>query len=457
MRLLLTGTMLLSFFSATALAEQNIGIDKQGNRYVKGEMLVRVRSRASLERFLETSQGTLSSMAERKIVLSTPKGNWYKVKVDPSLEQHSVFSESLANDGVEFAEPNFIYTVSIGPRPPSDGPAAPGPDIKPAPSLPTTPIDDPDMGQLYGMKKIGAPEAWKTTTGSHDVIVADIDTGIDYNHVDLANNLWRNPKEIAGNKVDDDNNGYVDDVVGFNFRDKNATPWDDNEHGSHTAGTIAATGDNGVGVTGVAKTASIMGLRFLGGSDGSGTLEDAILAIDYATKNGASIMSNSWGGGGFSQAMFDSIKRADEAGILFVAAAGNESANNDTKPSYPASYKLPNVLTVAATDDVDGMAYFSNYGLTSVHLGAPGVKTYSTIPGNKYAPLSGTSMATPHVSGAAVLIKSQYPALKAKEIKDLLLQSVEQVSSLKNKTTTGGRLNVAKAMELAKELYGSSL
>jgi subtilisin family serine protease len=286
------------------------------------------------------------------------------------------------------------------------------------------------------------------------VVVADIDTGVDYNHQDLINNMWRNPGEIAGDGIDNDSNGFVDDIVGWDFRDKDARPFDDNSHGSHTSGTIAATGGNGIGVSGVAQQASIMGLRFLGGSQGSGTLEDAIKAIDYATENGAQIMSNSWGGGGFSQAMFDAISRANDKGILFVAAAGNSGSDNDKKAQYPANYELPNVLTVAATDSADKLASFSCYGLKSVHIAAPGVKILSTTPGSKYASLSGTSMATPHVTGAAVLLKAAYPNLKAKELKDVLLQSVEELVSLKGKVSTGGRLNIAKAFAISRSLYG---
>jgi subtilisin family serine protease len=199
-----------------------------------------------------------------------------------------------------------------------------------------------------------------------------------------------------------------------------------------------------------------MALRFLGGSQGSGSLEDAIKAIDYATENGAQIMSNSWGGGGYSQAMFDAISRANDKGILFVAAAGNSGTDNDSKPQYPASYQLPNVLTVAATDSADKLASFSCYGVKAVHLAAPGVKILSTTPGDKYASLSGTSMAAPHVTGAAVLLKTAYPKMKAKELKAVLMDSVEQLSALEGKVSTGGRLNISKAFAISKAMFGES-
>ena len=197
-----------------------------------------------------------------------------------------------------------------------------------------------------------------------------------------------------------------------------------------------------------------MALRFLGGAEGSGSLEDAIKAIEYATDNGATIMSNSWGGGGYSQAMFDAISRANDKGILFIAAAGNSGSDNDKKAQYPANYKLPNVLTIAATDSADKLASFSCFGATTVHMAAPGVKILSTVPGDKYNSLSGTSMATPHVTGAAVLLKSVYPNMKARELKAALLESVEKLPSLSGKVTTGGRLNISRALAVAKAQYG---
>lgn len=447
-------TLLSLVAASSAYAEKKIAYTPEGVPYVKGEMIVKTRSGAALERFLANTAPTLESLTDRHPIAVTSEGAWYKVQVNTQLETESVMTESVGIDGVLYAEPNYIYHTSIGPINPK--PTQPkAPDMKVPPALPNPPMPDPDLSKLYGLSKIHVSDAWKTSSGSKKVIVADIDTGIDYNHVDLMNNLWKNPGEIPGNGIDDDHNGVVDDTIGYNYRDKSSLPFDDNEHGSHTAGTIAATGGNGIGISGVSQSASIMALRFLGGSDGSGTLEDALLCIQYATQNGAMIMSNSWGGGGYSQAMYDAIKAAGDKGILFVAAAGNESNNNDSKASYPASYDLPNVISVAATDSGDGMAYFSNYGLKTVHLGAPGVGIYSTIPGNKYAAFDGTSMATPHVSGAAALIKAAFPKLEAKEIKALLLDSVDAVASLSGKTITGGRLNVGKAMALAQERYGS--
>lgn len=326
---------------------------------------------------------------------------------------------SLKNDPtVAYAEPDYIITAS---------------DTIP---------NDPSYTKLYGMTKISAPAAWSRFTGSKNVVVGIIDSGVDYTHTDLANNIWTNPGEIANNGIDDDGNGYVDDIHGWNFVTKTNAPMDDNGHGTHVAGTIGAVGNNGIGVVGVAWNTQIAALKFLN-SEGEGYTSDAILAVKYATKMGFDVTNNSWGGGSFSQSLQDAI--AAYKGV-FTAAAGNNGRNNDTRASYPANYNCNNIISIAATTSSDGRASYSNYGATSVDLGAPGDAIYSTYPNNSYATLSGTSMATPHVSGAAALIKSYYPGLTTAQIKTIILSNVDAVSSLKGKTVTGGRLNVAKCL-----------
>lgn len=331
-------------------------------------------------------------------------------------------------DAVEYIEPNFIYRAF---------------------DLPQALPNDPDFSKLWGMKNDGqpdksgragvvgadiqAPEAWAISTGSKNVVVAVIDTGVDYTHPDLVGNVWSDPANPA--------------VHGFNAITGALNPMDDHSHGTHCSGSIAASGDNGVGVAGVTWNASIMGVKFLS-AQGGGTLADAIKAIDWATKNGAQIMSNSWGGGGFSQALLDSIIRAKDKGILFIAAAGNDSSNNDSSKSYPASYDVDNVISVAASNNVDALAYFSNYGANSVHLAAPGENIYSTIPtalasgGVAYDTFSGTSMATPHVSGAAALLLGKEPSLSYAEVKARLLSSTDKSRGLRGKTASMGRLNI---------------
>ncbi len=248
---------------------------------------------------------------------------------------------------------------------------------------------------------------------------------MDYNHPDLKDNMWTKPGTT--------------NVHGYNAITNTENPMDDHSHGTHCAGTIGGTGDNGVGVAGVNWNASIMGVKFLSAS-GGGSLADAIKAIDWATNNGAQIMSNSWGGGGFSQALADSIKRATDKGILFIAAAGNDGRNNDSSATYPANY--PGVIAVAASNNVDGMAGFSNYGLRTVHLMAPGENIFSTVKGGGYATYSGTSMATPHVSGAVALLLSHEPSLTPEQVKARLMRTSDKLKSFRNKLISAGRLNV---------------
>ena len=290
---------------------------------------------------------------------------------------------------------------------------------------------------------IDAPEAWDLSTGSPGVTVAVIDSGIDLGHPDLAPNLFQNAGEIAANDIDDDRNGFVDDVTGWDFFDSDATPNDENGHGTHVAGTVAARGNDGVGVTGVAWATSILPLRSLG-PDGSGNVSDTIRAYSYAAEAGAEIINLSLGGDSSSRTEREAI--ASAAGVLFVAAAGNDGADNDTTASYPCNYDLPNVVCVAATDRSDGLAGFSNFGGQTVDLAAPGVAIASTYLDGKYALLDGTSMATPHVSGVAALLFALDPALSMMDARSALLTTVDPVGSLAGRTVTGGRLNAANAL-----------
>ncbi len=292
---------------------------------------------------------------------------------------------------------------------------------------------------------IDASQAWNYGTTS-SVVVAVIDTGVDYTHTDLAANIWTNTREIAGNGVDDDRNGYADDIRGWNFVTETNNPMDDNGHGTHVAGTIGAVGNNGIGISGLAWNIKIMALKFMD-ANGSGMLSDAVAAIDYARVNGAKIINASWGGGGFSTALQSAITRFQNAGGIFVAAAGNEGANNATTASYPANYA--GVISVAASTSSDTLASFSNYG-TNVDIAAPGQNILSTIPGNRYASYSGTSMAAPHVAGALALLWGQSPALTATQLVSAVLSNTDAV--LTNRTQYG-RLNVGKA---AAALAGTS-
>ncbi len=311
-----------------------------------------------------------------------------------------------------------------------------------------------NTGQFSGVfdADIDAPEAWNYTTGSHSVVVGVIDTGVDYTHPDLGPNIWINPGEVASNGYDDDGNGYVDDVFGYDFANDDSDPFDDNGHGTHVAGTIGASGNNALGVVGVNWNVSIMALKFLEAS-GAGYTSSAVEAIYYATMmrqwgNNVRLTNNSWGGVGYSQSLRNAIVASADADMLFVAAAGNESSNNDKHGHYPSSYNIANIISVAATDNQNQLAGFSNYGAKNVDIAAPGVEILSTMPSAEYDFLSGTSMATPHVAGVAALGWSLIPTASFADIRNALLDGVDPVNSLALYTATGGGLNAVRTLQL---------
>ncbi len=335
--------------------------------------------------------------------------------------------------------------------------------IEPDRALSTLAIpNDASFGTLWGLNNSGrspgvgnsdinAPEAWETTTGSRSVVVAVIDSGVDYTHPDLAANVWTNPREVAGDGIDNDANGFVDDVRGWDFANADADPMDDDGHGTHVSGTIGAVGNNAIGVTGVNWRVSIMGLKFLD-AEGNGYTSDAVAAVKYATRMrrdfGANVVAinASWGGETRSTALANAIAAAGRAGILFVTAAGNESSNNDRTPSYPANLSDDSVIAVAATNHSNRLAAFSNYGSTTVDLAAPGVGILSTVPGGGYASFSGTSMATPYVTGTVALMAAANPRATAAEIRSALLATVTPAAALSGKVATGGLLDAAAAV-----------
>ena len=308
-----------------------------------------------------------------------------------------------------------------------------------------------NSGQRGGKEgaDISAPLAWATTTGSEEVVVAVLDTGVDYNHEDLKPNMWTRPASMEA--YQDADLGSVDDEYGFNAVENASDPMDDNGHGTHCAGIIGAEGENDLGIAGVNWKVRIMPLKFMN-AGGSGTTKDAIEAINYAInrkKAGVNvrIISASWGSTQRSRALEDVIRKAYEADILFVAAAGNSSVSNDRTPHFPSSYNVPNVVSVAALDRNDQLAKFSNWGAKSVAIGAPGVDILSTWLGNAYEEKSGTSMATPVVAGVAALIVAEHQGMSVDDVRKKLLASTDPIVALKGKTVTGGRINAAKALE----------
>ena len=295
---------------------------------------------------------------------------------------------------------------------------------------------------------LDAIEAWKTTKGSEDVVVAVLDSGVDYTHEDLVNNMWVRPANIP--EYQDDELGTVNDINGFNADDKQGDPMDDNGHGTHCAGIIGAEGDNGIGVSGINQHVKIMPLKFLGRM-GNGSTAAAIEAINYVVdrkQHGVNvrIISASWGSNSNSKALEDAIRAAGDAGILFVAAAGNDGSNNDRWPHYPSNYNLPNLISVAALDRNDTLASFSNFGIKSVQVAAPGKAILSTWLGDGYREASGTSMATPYVSGVAALVIATEPSISMAELRKRILSTVDKLPALDGKVSSGGRICAANAL-----------
>ncbi len=304
-----------------------------------------------------------------------------------------------------------------------------------------------ENGGLAGAD-ISAMRAWSVTRGSDQVVVAVIDSGVDYTHPDLTKNIWTRPEIIKA--YEDDDLGAVDDQHGFNLVDDDGDPMDENGHGTHCAGIIGAEGGNGIGIAGVNWNVKIMPLRFMDG-DGAGTTKDAIEAINYVIDRkragvNVRIISASWGSNTRSRALEDVIRKAYDEGILFVAAAGNASSDNDATPHYPSSYNLGNIVSVAATTRNDQLASFSNYGAKSVQVAAPGEEILSTWLEHGFTEKKGTSMATPFVAGVAALVLSQNPKMSVDDLRVRLLKSVDPIPSLKGKVSSGGRINAAKAV-----------
>lgn len=427
--------------------------------FVDGEVLVKFTEGISTQA-VETALAQIG--AETVQMLEFIGVHHLKLTTDKAVKK--AMQEFSELDNVVYAEPNYIYTTARTPN-------------------------DPKFSQLWGLENSGqtgglagadisALGAWDRTTGSQEVVVGVIDTGIDFTHEDLAANIYTNPGEDAwanpndpssGNRRDDDGNGKIDDWKGWNFISRTNNAYDDNMHGTHCAGTIGGVGNNGLGLVGVNWTVKMMPLKFLD-RNGTGSSTNAIEAIKYAADMGVDILSNSWGGGGYSESMESAIQYANDRGVLFVAAAGNDGTDNDAIPHYPSNYAIANIIAVAASDhgdkralwgsgggDDDGCGFVcsnavaavpgSNYGKTTVDLAAPGKDILSTVPGNSYASLSGTSMATPHVAGAAALLLTANPGLTIGELKSALFNTVDPLDDFTNKLVTGGRLNAAAAVQ----------
>ncbi len=402
--------------------------------YKEGYLLVRFTEQGTTAAANSTRQAVLNAVGGGSIVkMYSSIPGLALVKLPTGANTLTSQAKFRTTAGVAYAEPDYIGKFAGVPN-------------------------DTRFGELWGMNNTGqnggtadadidAPEAWNLTTGGTEVIVSICDSGLDYTHPDLAANVWVNLAEENGRAgVDDDNNGYIDDIHGYDFASGDAEPDDNVGHGTHVAGTVGAVGNNGKGVAGVNWSVRLMACKI---GDVNGILiSDVIEGIQYSIDMGAKVMNHSWGGYGFSQALYDAIVNSQAAGLLFVAAAGNEYNDNDTFPAYPASYDIDNIISVLATNSLDQKADFSNWGQITVDIGAPGVDILSTVPGGSYEAWDGTSMASPHVAGAVALVWSSAPTLTAAEIKQALLSTVDKKSSLNGLSATGGRLNLVNALQV---------
>lgn len=331
-------------------------------------------------------------------------------------------------------------------------------------------LNDPAMKFKWGMNgssmaDIMTNHAWKISRGSKGIVVAIIDTGIDKDHADLKNNLWTNPGESgkdslgrdkATNGVDDDNNGYIDDVHGWNFVSNDHSLKDNHGHGTHVAGIVGAEGGNGIGISGVAPKVSLMVLKYYDPkAQNNNNLANTIKAIKYANRMGAHIINYSGGGLDFSRAEYNAVKEARDKGILFVAAAGNERSNSDVHKYYPADYNLDNIISVTALDPSAKVLNSSNYGKNTVHIAAPGENIFSTLPGNSYGKMTGTSQATAYVTGVAALILANNDGFKYGDIRRKILATSDEMPGLRQKTKTSGKLNAWAALAMQPSISAS--
>ncbi len=416
------------------------------------EVLVRFKPGISLERIRQIASANNDRLTDE---IESVGGLSVIDDLDNADSRSVADQYSAMSDTVAYAEPNYQIKLDdpIQKDIPNDLVFRESGTFQP---------NDPQFGDQWALNNLGqdggkqradidALQAWTKTKGSSDVVVAVLDSGVDFTHVDLRENMWFRPENVPA--YTDDELGSFNDINGFNGTDKIADPMDDNGHGTHCAGIIGAEGDNGEGIAGINWHVKIMPLKFLG-RGGFGSTDDAIEAINYAIdrkKHGVNIriISASWGSNSKSKALEDTIRAAGEAGILFVAAAGNDGSNNDSRPHYPSNYDLPNVISVAALDRNDAIASFSNFGVKTVHVAAPGKDILSTWLNDGYREASGTSMATPYVSGIAALVIANEPTITMEKLRERILKSVDKIDSLNGKVASGGRICAAKALGIS--------
>jgi len=415
-----------------------------GRAHQSNEIIVKYRDGTSAAEQAAVRQGLGANKVETVRGGSARLGETVLLKLPASVGVAAAVRALATDPAIEYVEPNWTYQHQ----------AASNDTYYTNGSLWGMYGDATSPANQYGSQ---AGEAWGAGhTSCGNVYVGVIDEGYMYTHEDLAANAGKNPGEIAGDGIDNDNNGYIDDVYGWDFANGDSSVFDgvDDDHGTHVAGTIGGVGGNGKGVAGVCWSVKIINAKFLGIN--GGTLANAIKAVDYMTdlktRHGLNLVAtnNSWGGGGFSQGLQDAIGRANTANILFVAAAGNSASDNDVTASYPSGYPNANIIAVASTTSTGGLSSFSQWGATTVDIGAPGSGIWSTVPKrvsgkvvSSYASYNGTSMATPHVTGAAALYKSSFPAANAADVKAAIMAAAVPTPSLSGKVVSNGRLNAS--------------
>ncbi len=426
-----------------------------GHHYIEGELIIKLKGasgptvlgRAAKSIHAGAFLSRASGQHNMSLRSSYPEMGVYHFKLKAGQRVSEALTNLKNDPDIEYAEPNFTFSKSSVVSATQYYTASQVVSMSSAAS----------GGYLATGAAIEVTSSWGQVSRNTTPIVAIIDTGLDTAHPVFVGTgaVWTNPGEIPNNQIDDDRNGYIDDVHGFNFVSNTGEMIDDDGHGTHCAGIVLGVGQNIYGAAYSPSLIKIMPLKFLDGS-GYGQTSDAIRAIYYAVNNGASVISNSWGGPDYSAALQEAIAYAYDAGVIFVAAAGNNSANNDVSTMYPANYTVPNVVSVAATTDDDSLAYFSDFGATSVPLAAPGMMIISTMPGGGFQTMSGTSMATPFVAGLAALMKAQQPGLLSYQAKQLIMGNIDVPQNshgarlLAGKTSTQGRLNVYNTIEATK-------
>jgi thermitase len=414
------------------------------------EVLVKFRPDVSLADIKKIAEKNNDRIEDE---IETVKGLYSIDDLDNSDAKKVAEQYSQMTELVMYAEPNFEIKLSDPAN--TSSPLADVDQREYDPAMPNDPMFAEqwalnNTGQNGGKENahVDALKAWLKTKGSDKVVVAVLDTGVDFTHTDLISNIWFRPDNVP--QYTDDELGTFNDEKGFNAQDNISDPMDDNGHGTHCAGIIGAEGNNDKGIAGINWNVQIMPLKFLG-RGGFGSTKDAIEAINYAVDRkqkgvNVRVISASWGSTQYSKALEDAIRAAGEAGILFIAAAGNDGSSNDKRPHYPSNYDLPNVISVAAMDRNDQLASFSNFGTKTVHIAAPGKEILSTWLNDQYREASGTSMATPYVSGAAALVLASEPNLTVAKLRERLLKAVDNLDNLNDKVQSGGRLNAAKAL-----------